>query len=158
MNAISAKNGLGTQEFCAHFDNWLAGDEDLKVATAMYDATMRRLAQRDEEYEQACIEWAAEGFRPHYCIHGTNLWVDWDPICGKCEAALSNEEIALDAAIGAVASSNRRFKAVAEFSHLFHAESIRHEVYDQIPWKQLYAWAAEPVQPARDLMAAKVLS
>lgn len=30
-----------------------------------------------------------EGHRPHYCEHGTNLWVDYDNICGPCEDGIS---------------------------------------------------------------------
>lgn len=45
-----------------------------------------RLTAQQAEYRTACAEAAAEGFAPHYCIHGTNLWTDYDPICGACEA------------------------------------------------------------------------
>lgn len=38
-----------------------------------------------ERYEEACEEYHRQGLRPHYCIHGTNLWVDWDCACGACE-------------------------------------------------------------------------
>jgi hypothetical protein len=37
------------------------------------------------DYEEACEEWHRKGYRPHYCIHGTNLWVEWDCACGACE-------------------------------------------------------------------------
>lgn len=36
-------------------------------------------------YEEKVEEWHKQGYRPHYCIHGTNLWVDWDCACGACE-------------------------------------------------------------------------
>ena len=37
------------------------------------------------EYLDACDEWRKEGYRPHYCEHGTNQWTDYDNICGPCE-------------------------------------------------------------------------
>ena len=37
------------------------------------------------EYEEECAEYAKQGHRPHYCIHGTNQWTDYDNICGGCE-------------------------------------------------------------------------
>jgi len=42
--------------------------------------------ERREQYRAECKAWAKQGFRPQYCIHGTNLWVEYDPICGYCEA------------------------------------------------------------------------
>ena len=46
----------------------------------------RRLIQENKEgYLAACKEWADEGFAPHYCIHGVNLWVDFDCACFRCE-------------------------------------------------------------------------
>lgn len=43
------------------------------------------LFEQQREYEEAQRDAAKEGFRPHYCIHGTNLWTDYDNICGGCE-------------------------------------------------------------------------
>lgn len=37
------------------------------------------------DYEEACNDYAKQGFRPHHCIHGTNQWTDYDNICGACE-------------------------------------------------------------------------
>ncbi len=30
-----------------------------------------------------------QGYRPHYCEHGTNQWVDYDNICGPCEGGVT---------------------------------------------------------------------
>lgn len=46
---------------------------------------LRNLKQARREYDEECRRWWARGYRPHYCFHGMNLWVDWDPICGYCE-------------------------------------------------------------------------
>lgn len=48
-----------------------------KLAARSLDAYNAYLAEADRDL--------AEGHRPHYCEHGMNLWVDWDPICGACE-------------------------------------------------------------------------
>lgn len=38
-----------------------------------------------ENYEEAALDEAKRGYSMHYCIHGTNLWTDYDNICGGCE-------------------------------------------------------------------------
>jgi hypothetical protein len=45
----------------------------------------KQLDKRVKEYEEDCESWAEQGYRPHYCFHGVNLWTDYDPICGRCE-------------------------------------------------------------------------
>lgn len=55
------------------------------LAHKIFWAMKAEAAKREEEYYAECEEWAEEGYRPHYCIHGTNLWTDYDPICGPCE-------------------------------------------------------------------------
>ena len=37
------------------------------------------------EYLAECAEWAEQGYRPHYCRHGVNMWVDYDCACWQCE-------------------------------------------------------------------------
>lgn len=44
-----------------------------------------QLIKNSEEYLREVEEAHEEGFRPPYCFHGTNLWTDYDPICGYCE-------------------------------------------------------------------------
>lgn len=41
--------------------------------------------QRYANYEQACKDWYEQGYSPHYCVHGTNMWVDYDCACWSCE-------------------------------------------------------------------------
>lgn len=38
-----------------------------------------------KEYFSAVEEAAKEGFRPQTCIHGTNMWSDYDVMCPGCE-------------------------------------------------------------------------
>jgi hypothetical protein len=58
------------------------------LAHAAWLAVMARRAS----YAEECAADRANGHRPHYCIHGTNQWVDYDNICGGCEASLSDAE------------------------------------------------------------------
>lgn len=56
--------------------------------TTITDRTQQiatRLFEQQREYEAEAREAADAGLRPHYCIHGTNLWTDYDNICGGCE-------------------------------------------------------------------------
>jgi hypothetical protein len=47
---------------------------------------MKAEAQRAQaDWDEMARECAEQGFRPHYCIHGTNLWTDYDNICQGCE-------------------------------------------------------------------------
>lgn len=64
-----------------------------------------RALERDYlDYLEACESYRRDGYRPHYCEHGTNLWTDYDNICGPCEDGLSmgdgltRREYALDSA------------------------------------------------------------
>lgn len=46
---------------------------------------VKSLLRQQSEYRKAQEEAAKEGFRPQYCIHGTNQWTDYDNICPGCE-------------------------------------------------------------------------
>lgn len=56
------------------------------------------------DYLEACESYRRDGFRPHYCEHGTNNWTDYDNICGGCEDGrtmgdpMQRMEYALDSA------------------------------------------------------------
>lgn len=45
--------------------------------------------KRARAYAAECEEDYRMGYAPHYCIHGTNLWVDYDNICMGCEEGLT---------------------------------------------------------------------
>ena len=57
----------------------------IKELYPIYKEARAWLIERREEYRKECAEYAKQGFRPHYCIHGTNLWVDYDCACWRCE-------------------------------------------------------------------------
>lgn len=37
------------------------------------------------DYNEMIEDCREQGFRPQYCIHGTNQWTDYDNICNGCE-------------------------------------------------------------------------
>lgn len=41
--------------------------------------------ERFEAHEEESRNYAKQGYRNHYCVHGTNQWTDYDNICGPCE-------------------------------------------------------------------------
>lgn len=49
---------------------------------------IREHAKRVAEYEFECELDRRDGHRPHYCIHGTNQWTDYDNICWQCEEGI----------------------------------------------------------------------
>lgn len=57
-----------------------------------------RLKARRIEYAAECDYWHSQGYTPHYCIHGANLWVDYDCVCGPCEDSLTVYQEALSLA------------------------------------------------------------
>lgn len=60
-------------------------DERTRSVAVKY---LARLKKRNAEYDSECEQsYREDGLAPHYCIHGTNLWADYDPMCGPCEDA-----------------------------------------------------------------------
>lgn len=53
----------------------------LKLAVKVFESYRKDWAA----YEAECAEYAAQGYRPYSCFHGTSLWVDYDVMCGPCE-------------------------------------------------------------------------
>ena len=56
---------------------------------------LRDLQKQEREWQAEAEEYAKQGHRPHYCIHGTNQWTDYDNICGGCEEGLTLREQAI---------------------------------------------------------------
>lgn len=60
----------------------MKGTVEQRIAISLFRRRVAWYEQWVEEKRQA----QREGFRPSHCPHGTNLHVDYDPICGNCEA------------------------------------------------------------------------
>jgi len=66
----------------------------------LYKEARAWLVQRREEYRRECEQYYKQGFRPQYCIHGVNQWVDYDCACASCELdERSDIQIARDLAV-----------------------------------------------------------
>jgi hypothetical protein len=94
------------------------------------------LAFREHErrYQRECDEYRRQGYRPHYCIHGTDLWVDFDNICQGCEDGADPRKTSLDLAWRDHDDMQRRSLAVLELARL------------AAPFPEtLWSWAAEPM-------------
>lgn len=48
-------------------------------------AIQRNFRAQAEDYFAMCAEYRREGFSPRYCVHGVNMWVDYDCACFECE-------------------------------------------------------------------------
>jgi hypothetical protein len=48
-------------------------------------AAVKRFRRYHADYLAECESDRRQGYRPHYCEHGTNQWTDYDNICGPCE-------------------------------------------------------------------------
>ena len=49
----------------------------------------RQYAAQYQEYVEACEADRRSGYIPHFCEHGTNMWTDYDAICGGCEDGIT---------------------------------------------------------------------
>ncbi len=74
--------------------------------------------------------WRAQGYRAHYCEHGTNLWVEYDPICGPCEDVLSmgNAIYRRTVAIDSAKASVRRATAELDLARNTYMHAKRMEM------------------------------
>ena len=94
------------------------------------------------EYEEACEAAWKEGYRPHYCFHGVNLWTDYDPMCGVCEEYggmwdyKTYAGFALDEAIRAHKQQEERVDQLVKLMTMGAP----------IQMAELGAWATQPVQ------------
>lgn len=60
-------------------------DAEKRIAIAKARHIFARQEKTLAEWKVDAAEAAADGYRPHYCVHGTNLWTDYDNICQGCE-------------------------------------------------------------------------
>lgn len=90
------------------------------------------------EYLEACESWRKDGYRPHYCEHGTNLWTDYDNICGGCEDGMTmgdpmqRREYALDSAKRRDEKCKALVKAASDLRELCPGFEIPGEVWAEV--------------------------
>lgn len=92
----------------------------LKLAVKIFAFYRKQWAAYDAE----CAEYAAQGYRPHTCFHGTSLWVDYDVMCGPCEEGygyfdpMLYRQMAINEAKAAYDSFNERLEIYTKASSL----------------------------------------
>jgi hypothetical protein len=99
-----------------------------------------RYARFKAEREQEEREAAEQGFRPHYCIHGTNQWVDYDNICYGCEDGQTLLNLAvLSAKTSVIAMRYRMETIVSAWNDL---EGVPGVTMDR---QAMVTWAMDPI-------------
>lgn len=94
---------------------------DEKTVQTVKDAVLNGYKQMFADYADQCAEYAEQGYRPHYCVHGTNQWVDYDNICGPCEEGYGSwdeekfGELAQDEAESFCNDLQKRSEEIAKF-------------------------------------------
>lgn len=92
----------------------------LKLAVKVFESYRKQWA----EYDAECAEYAKQGYRPYSCFHGTNLWVDYDVMCGACEDGygwfdpMLYRQLALSEAKRAYESFDQRLEVYSKASSL----------------------------------------
>lgn len=120
------------------------GPEHLKLALKLLQARRKRWAEVQAAYDADCLEWRKQGYRPHYCIHGRNMWVDYDIACGECENGEGYWEYAreahyaLSAVRYAVHEVRRRSKGLGEFWNEYGDMDF--------PMAEVSTWAMAPLK------------
>lgn len=103
---------------------------------------LNRHRQTFIDYEEEAAQYAKEGHRPHYCVHGVNMWVDYDCACYACEEYGSYwhydtyARFALDEAKAAHDEQSNRIDMLVKL----HAKGAPIQI------AELGKWATEPVQ------------
>lgn len=121
----------------------------LKLAVKIFEFYRKQWAAYDAE----CAEYAAQGYRPHTCFHGTSLWVDYDVMCGPCEEGFGYFDPML-----------YRQMAISEAKAAYDSFNTRLEIYTKassmnapIDHGKMIKWVGEPLakwnatQPDMDL-------
>lgn len=85
-------------------------------------AAIKEIKAERAEYEAEMDELRKEGYGPSHCIHGTSLWVEWDPICGYCEEGVSDYQVALGRAFSRYNEVDKMLKTYVEASKVFGDE------------------------------------
>lgn len=86
---------------------------------------MRRCRQILDQHERDCAYDRANGHRPHYCIHGTNQWTDYDNICPGCEDSVFGLRIAVQIAHDLQYQWEQRTKIVRDAAKAGAPDEIR---------------------------------
>lgn len=98
-----------------YFDNVSEFIVALNIARGVY-------AEMVGSYDSDIAAYAEQGYGPHYCIHGTDLWVEYDNICAGCENGVTFANMAAQFAYGQVVEARRRMNVATTILSLSRAD------------------------------------
>lgn len=102
-------------------------------------------AEAKEERAQEEREAAEQGFRPHYCIHGTNQWTDYDNICYGCEEGVTLLKMAVSRAAARITEGHRRCDIMLPMMGLSRVDMDALGIDGEF-LKRAVEWALEPTK------------
>lgn len=97
---------------------------------------VHNIKRSEAEYAEECESYRRQGFIPHYCQHGKDMWTDYDNICGPCEDGYGTYELALMLARADVAEMRKRTDWLAAMPK----GNMPHKLF-----RSLLDWATEPI-------------
>lgn len=109
----------------------------LKLAAKIFESYRNDWA----EYDAECAKYAKDGYRPHTCFHGTNLWVDYDVMCGPCEDGYGWLDPMLYRQL-ALSEAKRAYKEFDERLNIYTQASAKHAPMD---YGKMITWVSEPL-------------
>jgi hypothetical protein len=104
-----------------------------------------------EAYDAECAEYAAQGYRPYTCFHGTQLWSDYDVICGACEDGLGWFDPMLYRQM-AISEAKAAYADFEERLDIYTKASVKHAPMD---YGQMISWVSAPLTKWDAATAAK---
>lgn len=111
----------------------------MNKSTLSLAAKISRMLERDyAEYLESCESYRRDGYRPRTCEHGTNMWTDYDNICGPCEDGISmrdgmtRREFALDSAKRRMEKVQAITKAASDLRALVPGWEIPDTLWDEV--------------------------
>lgn len=90
------------------------------------------------DYLASCESYRRDGYRPATCEHGTNMWTDYDNICGPCEDGLTmgdpiqRRQFALDSAKRREEKIKALINAASTLRDLLPRWEIPGEVWEEV--------------------------
>jgi hypothetical protein len=94
-----------------------------------------------EAYDAECAEYAAQGYRPYSCFHGTSLWSDYDVMCGACEDGYGWFDPMLYRQM-ALSEAKRAYEEFDERLSIYTKASAKHAPMD---YGKMILWVSEPL-------------
>lgn len=105
----------------------------LKLAAAIADSLYRDYL----DYLDSCESYRRDGYRPATCEHGTNMWTDYDNICGPCEDGLTMRDGLVRRQYALDSAKRRDEKCKAIVQHAFALRDLGIEI-DMTPvWAEV---------------------